>query len=135
VKYDINFASELVSGSWSILSIVMVTICVAYLFHEWRARLLEPERWTIGMSVALGVMTFSIAIFITRIKVFIWRHYYGLSPLSADDITWLVVGGAWGVVGFLMTIRALSLRLYGQWIWISSVGLLAVFIIYDISVH
>lgn len=115
------FLLELLNGNWAVGATSLAIICAIYLIHETAARGLPSWHWrkkiTIGMRVAIALMTLSVGIAIRSTEVYIWRAFDGdIVDLSQF---WLILGGSVALLGFLCCIREISKPLYGNgpWIW------------------
>jgi F0F1-type ATP synthase membrane subunit a len=117
-----GFLLELLNGNWGIACASLTIICIMYLVHETIARDMPSWQWrekfTVGMAMAsgLGIAAFGIAF--RSAEVYFWR------VLTSGDLEELkqprlLFGGTVALVGFLMLIRTISLRLYGNrpWVW------------------
>lgn len=116
-----GFLLELLNGNWGIAATSLAIICAIYLVHETRARGMPSWQWrkkiTIGMRVAIAMMTLSAGVAIRSMEVYVWRLVSGELPELSQF--WLLVGGGIALVGFLCCIREISKPLYGNgpWIW------------------
>lgn len=120
---------EILNGNWAIVSLSLMVICVAYLWHEGMSRgtffridrRSRPEgtRVTQGMRVAVALLTVSFGVFIRSLETWRWRAGGGGNDISNLSQFWLMVGGALAVIGFLCAIREISQPLFGRgpWVW------------------
>lgn len=123
------FLLELLNGNWGIAATSLAIICAIYLIHETRARGMPSWEWrkkiTVGMRVAIALMTLSAGVAIRSFEVYIWRVVSG--ELPELSLFWLIVGGGIALVGFLCCIREISKPLYGHGPWIWTLVTMAVF--------
>lgn len=131
-RYDINFVSEITNGNYSLAALMAFAVCVFYLGHELRARRGLEKQWTIGMSVARDIALISAATFGSRFLIFVWRHIYHSPPFTGLELDVLVLTGLVGVAGFISLARTLSRPLFGEWVWLATVGGCLLFSVYDL---
>lgn len=129
-----DFFLEVLNGNWSLAAIALTIICAIYLLHElaaefaksgrgdlsWRARL------TLGMRVALAVMTLSVGVAIRSLEVTRWRIMDGGDPSKLNQ-AWLGVGGTMALLGFLCCIREISKPLYGDRPWLYTLAAMVIY--------
>lgn len=119
---------ELINGNWGLAALSLLVICAAYIRHEWMARrafIDHDDRITLGMKMAAALCVLSLGVFIRSVVVYEWRHY-GSNTGDLNE-TWLMIGGSLALVGFLLVIRQLSLRLFGQGPWLVTLVVMGLF--------
>jgi hypothetical protein len=128
--YDWNFLVDILNPVWGVESLILALICWAYLWHEFLARKNPPYlRWTVGMRVAAKISLISIGISITRLDLMYWREVQVNGPYSAWQAIVFAGGGMISCVGFLLSVRVLSVRLFGMWPWRFAVAMFFVTVI------
>ena len=129
------FLLELLNGNWGIASASLAIICGMYLLHETLARGMPSWQWrkkiTVGMRVAIALMTLSLGVSIRSTEVYIWRVLSGDLPDLSQF--WLILGGTIALVGFLCCIREISKPLYGNGPWIWTLVFMALFTVASIT--
>lgn len=114
---------EIINGAWGTAALCLFMVALAYFGHEWIIRNVSIWRWradiTLGMRVALAMMTISLGVMITRLLIYAWRMM-GASDFERWQLITLLIGAAVGYVGFICAIREYSKTLYGSWVWITS---------------
>lgn len=128
-----EFNLELINGNWGIASLALALICGIYLRHEILARqlrhsgapLLSRSRVTLGMRIAIALLTLSVGIFIRSAET--WRWRMSGAPISDLSQGWLVMGDVIAVVGFLCAIREISSPLYGRAPWVCTLVAMVIF--------
>lgn len=132
-----GFLLELLNGNWGIAASSLAIICAIYLIHETRARGMPSWEWrkkiTMGMRVAIALLTLSAGVAIRSVEVYVWRVASG--DLPDLSLVWLVIGGSVALVGFLCCIREISKPLYGNGPWIWTLATMAVFTVGSIARH
>lgn len=119
---------ELINGNWAISALALAIICAAYLRHEWMARRYYPEpdeRFTVGMRMALALIVLAVGSFIRSLVLFEWFHT-GTMVETLSNV-WMIVGGSIALTGFLMVIRQLSVRIFGQGPWLITLIIMGLF--------
>lgn len=117
-----GFLLELLNGNWGIACTSLTIICTIYLIHETLARDLPSWEWrekfTVGMAVAAGLGIAAFGIALRSAEVYFWRAITNGDLVELRQSN-LIIGGSIALVGFLMLIRIISSRLYGNrpWLW------------------
>ena len=125
-----GFLLELLNGNWGIACTSLTVICIMYLVHETVARDMPSWEWrekfTVGMAMAsgLGVAAFGVAF--RSVEVYFWRIFSNGDLIELHQPR-LLIGGGIALVGFLMLIRTISSRLYGNRPWVWTLAAMAVF--------
>jgi len=126
-----GFLLELVNGNWGIAASSLAIICAVYLIHETLSRGMPSWHWrrkiTMGMRVAIAMLTLSAGVAIRSAEVYLWRAMSGELPDLSQF--WLIVGSGIALMGFLCCIREISRPLYGNRPWIWTLAAMAVFTI------
>lgn len=134
----LSFTLEVINGDWALLAFILMLMCAFYLGHEMLARhisLWHPRSWEQGMRVATAIGAMSTGVFMTRIVIYSWRHYFEAAAFSHVQAGTLIVGATIGTVGFVCAIREISKPLYGDWPWVLSIVLLAMMTGYTLISH
>lgn len=124
---ELQFVLEVINGAWALLSIALMMVCAAYLYHELVSRRIAfawRKRWTRGMRVSAAIATLSLGIFVTRSTIYVWRHFFDGGDFSKLQLSLLIFGAAIGALGFLCAIREISRPLYGNRPWLVMLFLL-----------
>lgn len=127
---NVLFASEVLNGNWAILCIVLAAVSVVYLVDEYAA---NGAVWTVGMRAARAVLMLTIGIGVLRISEYVSWHLYG-TLYHQNTMSFRMAGGAIGVLGFLMSIKEFSRRLYGDIPWVIAVILMIWFTVVEIVI-
>lgn len=113
----------IINGAWGTAALCLFMVALAYFGHEWIIRRISVWRWrakiTLGMRVAVAMMTISLGIMITRLLIYVWQML-GAGNFAEWQVITLIIGAVVGYVGFICAIREYSKTLYGSWVWITS---------------
>ncbi len=125
---------ELGNGALAVLSICFMVFVLVYLIRQSRLEHVRASMWFCrlpeGMRVAISLFTISLATFITRVDVWVWRTYYGgKDPFSRVQIGFFMLGVSLACVGYIWAIREYSKPLYGDWPWLASCVAAALFML------
>jgi hypothetical protein len=128
----IEYILEVLSGSWSILSLCFLIFLVVYLVGQYRDNeLTYRDLWglPLGMVVAIALIVQNTGSFASRVTVWAWRHFHGGSSLTSLNLTAMAISAFVAGVGTLMLIRVFSKPRYGDLPWMLLAAITAVYIV------
>lgn len=142
---ELNFVLETVNGIVLILSFPLLIVLTHYIIAKLRQRKQPMRRMLLSVPAVPTVLALALALYLdklgvlmTRLAVWTWRRFgNGLTggPMNDAQEYLLLIGTPLCAIGLLWLIAILSRPRFGNWPWLASAGMAAMFMVATVTRH
>lgn len=131
-RFDPALPLEVLNGVGVILAVCFLVFLTIYLAREHKARNLRFRDWFFrlppSMHLVVAIYVFDLGVVVRTSVIWIWRRFFDGGDMSLTQLLLLLFGAGIIAIGSLCKIRAISKPSFGDWPWLASMGLVAIYL-------
>lgn len=134
---ELNFFLQVANGAIAMLTFFLLFFLFVYLHYDIRRDGFKFKTFFLMSTAASLVVTIAIeklGTFFTRLAVWIWRGHGGVDAFSTTENALFVLGAMLTAFGLVLMIRVLSRPRFGDWPWMFSVTMAAIYVVVECSI-
>lgn len=133
MRFDPARALEMLNGVGAILAAFFLIFLTVYLGREHYARDLRFRDWFFrlppSMHLVVAIYVFDLGVVVRTGTIWIWRRFFAGGDMSLLQLMLLLFGAAIIAIGSLCKIRAISKPSFGNWPWVTALGLVVLYLV------